>query len=910
MSPPTSHPLSFHGGAVGALVPLTLFLAGVAWLGLSGAPDERGFWPVLLAALSLSLALAKDRHIWSETVVRGMSQPLVALMILAWLLAGVLGALLGKSGLVEGLVWLATTLGVSGAGFAVAAFLIACLVSTATGTSLGTVILCAPLLYPAGGALGAHPALLIGAILGGATFGDNVSPVSDTTIASAMTQQADIPGVVRSRFLYALPAAGFTVVVLAMFGDAATTQEAPLAATPLISPAGLPMLLAPLVVLVLLLRRAHLVHGLLVGIAAAAALGLALGRLAPRDLLFIDTARYSARGLLVDGFEKGIGVSIFTLLLMGLVATLEGAGLIDRLIAWAQGKAHSPASAERWIFAAVNAAGLLTTHSTVAILMTGDFTRQLGERFGVSAYRRSNLLDTTMCSWIFLVPWCIPAILAASTTAAGEAYGMPRLSPLTVGMANLHSWGLLMMMLAAVFLGYGREKPARRTSPGAIVALVLLVLPANSATAEDWPAFLGPRGDGKSAERLKLPWPAAGPNVLWWRPVGEGYSAPSVAAGRVFVFDRLGDEARLAAWDAATGRELWRVGYPTRYEDYYGYSGGPRAAPVVDGERVFTYGVEGRLRAHSVADGRLLWDVDTAARFGMVQNFFGVGASPVIEGELLIAQVGGSPPASPPISSGEVRGNGSGIVAFDKASGAVRYQLSDELASYSTPRLATLGGRRWAFAFTRGGLLAFEPKAGKLDFFFPWRAKKLESVNAASPVVVEDLVLVSESYGPGSALLRVKPGGYEPVWKDPPRDQSLRQHWSTPIVHQGTLYASSGQSSGEAELRAVELATGKVLWREKGLGRSTLTYADGHLLVLTETGRLLLVRATPARFEQVAELDLSASSATNNAEAKKPLTATDERPRLRFPAWNAPVLANGRLYLRGRDQLICLEVGK
>jgi outer membrane protein assembly factor BamB len=441
-------------------------------------------------------------------------------------------------------------------------------------------------------------------------------------------------------------------------------------------------------------------------------------------------------------------------------------------------------------------------------------------------------------------------------------------------------------------------------------ALGLIGLCFVTAGAEDWPSVLGPRGDGTSEERLSLPWPAEGPQILWWKAVGEGYSSPIVAAGRLFVFDRTGDEARLSAWDASSGREIWQARYQTRYEDYYGYSGGPRVAPLVDGERVFTYGVEGRLRAHAVSDGRLLWDVDTAARFGVVQNFFGVGASPVIEGELLIAQVGGSPKGSPPVSSGQVKGNGSGIVAFDKKTGAVRYQLSDELASYATPRLATIAGRRWGFAFTRGGLLGFAPKAGTVDFFFPWRARILESVNAASPVIAGDTVLVSESYGPGSALLRVKPGGFEVLRQDPRRGQSLQQHWATPVLREGTVYASSGQASGEAELRAVDHASGKVLWREKGLGRANLIYVDGHLLVLTETGRLLLVKAMPERYVKVAELDLGGGPASDNSRAKAAVTASTERPRLLFPAWNAPVLSNGRLYLRGRDQIVCLRVGK
>ncbi len=445
---------------------------------------------------------------------------------------------------------------------------------------------------------------------------------------------------------------------------------------------------------------------------------------------------------------------------------------------------------------------------------------------------------------------------------------------------------------------------------------------------DDWPTFLGPTADGKSAEKIRLDWPEGGPPVHWFKKVGEGYSAPSVASARVFVFDRAGDEARLRALSAEDGDVLWTAAYPTDYEDYYRYSGGPRASPVVDGDRVYAFGVEGRLRAHSVADGAVIWEVDTTARYGVVQNFFGAGATPVVEGDLLIVMVGGSPPGSPKIHSGEVEGNGSGIVAFNKATGEVRYRLSDELASYATPRVVSLGGRRQGFAFTRGGLLAFEPAKGTVDFFFPWRAKKLESVNAATPVVAGDTVFITEAYGPGGALLRILPPsdlpplekggprgdsspGYDVVWQDPKRGKSLASHWMTPIHHRGHLFGSSGESTGEAELRAVEHMTGHIKWSVPGLGRSTLLYADDHFLVLTEHGRLLLIEADPERFVKLAEVDLGAAdpAATSNADAK---TAVDEapaeRPVLRFPVWNAPVLSRGRLYLRGKDQLVVLDV--
>ncbi len=433
----------------------------------------------------------------------------------------------------------------------------------------------------------------------------------------------------------------------------------------------------------------------------------------------------------------------------------------------------------------------------------------------------------------------------------------------------------------------------------------------------DWERFLGPRVDGRSQEKIRTDWGEDGPPVVWFQKVGEGYSAPSILRGRLFIFDHVKGEARLTAVRSETGEKLWREAYATAYEDYFDYSVGPRTTPLVDGESVYVFGVEGRLRAHHVADGRLLWEIDTEKRYGVVQNFFGVGSTPVVEGDLLIVQIGGSPPRPPKIHSGEVKGNGTGIVAFDKRTGEERWRITDELASYASPVVATIGGRRRGFAFTRGGLVGFEPTKGKVDFFFPWRARTIESVNAATPVVVGDTVFVTESYGPGGALVRVTDEGYELIWKDPPRGKSLASHWATPVYHDGVLYGCSGQSSGEARLRAFEHRTGKVLWSVPGLGRSTLLYADGHFLVLTEYGRLLLIKASPERYELVAEHDFGSQegkpeemAASSVQSAAK--TAVDdrpaERPALRFPAWNAPVLAHGYLYLRGKDQLICLDL--
>ncbi len=428
----------------------------------------------------------------------------------------------------------------------------------------------------------------------------------------------------------------------------------------------------------------------------------------------------------------------------------------------------------------------------------------------------------------------------------------------------------------------------------ATAAAIAAMIGAGLARAGDWPNFLGPNRDGKSTETgLLKKWPENGPPLLWRVSAGEGYATASVADGRVYFFDRVGDRSRLACLEAATGKTLWRADYEMAYEDMYGFGTGPRANPTVDGDRVYTYGVEGELRCWNASDGSLVWKVDASSRFGVVKNFFGVGSSPVIEGDLVIATVGGSPPDSPGVRTGETRGAGSGIVAFDKMTGAVRYQLSDELASYATPQVTTIGGRRLGLAFMRGGLVGFDPAAGAQTFFFPWRAKRVETVNAATPVIVGDRAFLTESYEKGGVLLRVRQDGVEPVWQDPPRrGQSMACHWMTPIHHEGYLYGSHGQKSGNAELRCVSLETGAVQWRKPGLRRTTLLYADGMLITLGEYGELWLFEANPKACVQLA-------AATPKLDGK---------PLLARPAWNAPVLANGRLYVRGADALACFDL--
>ncbi|MBC19630.1 MAG: hypothetical protein CMJ74_05125 [Planctomycetaceae bacterium] len=418
----------------------------------------------------------------------------------------------------------------------------------------------------------------------------------------------------------------------------------------------------------------------------------------------------------------------------------------------------------------------------------------------------------------------------------------------------------------------------------------------------DWPVFLGPSGNSKSPERgIVTDWPAAGPKRVWEQPIGEGYAMPVIARGRLLLFDRVGEQARLRCLQSETGDILWSFAYQTDYQDMYGYSNGPRCSPVIDGNFIFLFGPEGMLHCLRLSDGKLVWKIDTEQKFGVVPNFFGVGSTPVVHDDLLVVQIGGSDAdtaRSPGGPTAAVTGNGTGVVAFDKRTGEVVYSLSDELASYASPTLARAGGRNWCFVFARGGLIGFNPDNGELDFHYPWRAKIRESVNASNPVVIGNQVFISETYGPGSSLLEFHPGSVQIVWRDSPdkRRKAMQTHWNTPVYHEGFLYGSSGRNSSNAELRCIDWDTGEVQWSKRGLARCSLLYADGHLVCLGEYGTLRLLRANPEEFEQVAETVLLSE---DPGEAGRPL---------KYPAWAAPILSHGLLYVRGRDRLICLEL--
>ena len=401
-----------------------------------------------------------------------------------------------------------------------------------------------------------------------------------------------------------------------------------------------------------------------------------------------------------------------------------------------------------------------------------------------------------------------------------------------------------------------------------LIRYCVLTIVAACALAEDWPQFLGPARNGVySGKDLAAKWGPAGVAIEWKKEVGQGFSSPVVAQGRLILFHRIGDKEVVEALDAATGRPIWSFDYPTRYRDDFGFDEGPRAAPTIAAGRVYTFGAEGVAQCLDFATGKKIWTVDTQANFHPRKGFFGAAGSPLVDGDRVLMNIGGA---------------GAGLVALDAATGKTLWTATNHEASYSSPVVATIQGARHALFFTRAGLVDVDPANGKVRYEFPWRARMQASVNAATPLVVDDLVFLSASYGTGAVLLQVGPKGLKQIWAS---DDALTNHYATSVYKDGYLYGFHGRQEEGPSLRCVEFKTGKVRWSVDSFRAGTVTLAGDRLLILRESGELILASASPAAFQPIS--------------AAKVLPATVR---------SYPAIANGRMYIRNEKTLECLDL--
>lgn len=449
--------LEFYGGVPALFIPFAVMLAGILWLGFTGLALPEAFWPMVLAGLFVGLLLARSKQAYVDALIAGVGSRMLAVILLAWFLAGVLGTLLSQTGVIDGLVWLSLQAGVSPAWFPLITFVAAGILSMSTGTSIGTILATTPILFPAGFAIGADPLLLVGAIIGGAFVGDNLAPISDTTIVSAYSQGAEIPKVVRTRLKYAATAAAATLglyVVFALTGPQGQAARGDLD----VGPQGLIMLLAPALLIVLMVAGYHFVVSLLYSIAFGLALGLVTGLLTWGDLLTVDGTTFTASGIIVDGMSGLVGIAVFTIFLMGLIGTFEHGGLIDWLMERSRRFARSPRSAEASIVSVSLAVNALTTAGTPTMVMIGPFVRRLGHRFRIAPWRRGNLLDACSTTIIGFLPYSvavlIPFGLVQDTVQGANLSGF---NPVGLVPYVFYCWALMIVIIVAAITGWGRE---------------------------------------------------------------------------------------------------------------------------------------------------------------------------------------------------------------------------------------------------------------------------------------------------------------------------------------------------------------------------------------------------------------------------------------------------------------------
>ena len=407
---------------------------------------------------------------------------------------------------------------------------------------------------------------------------------------------------------------------------------------------------------------------------------------------------------------------------------------------------------------------------------------------------------------------------------------------------------------------------------------------AHQLQAEDWPQWRGPARTGHAAAESRVPTSLpVDPKVVWQLKVGEGFASPVVAAGKVFYFDNQEGKETLHAIDAADHREFWRATIDATFQDEQGPPG-PRCTPLVDGDRIYAQSGKGELQCLRIKDGQRIWRINFLKDFGAAflgedskvpgAAEHGYTAAPVIDGERLIACVGGT--------------NGAGLVCFEKRTGKIIWKSQDDLASYAAPVVATFAGVKQAVCFTVAGLIGLNLKDGKLL----WRVPHKTSYgrNATTPVVVDNWVVVS-SYQNGSIGVKISAEGSglkaEEIWKN----KTAAMNFSSPIAAGQYVYGLGPSKN----LICVEITTGKIAWSKEGyittapnVAHASFLGLGKNILVCTDGGQLVLIAAEATECRELGRAQVCGLN------------------------WCNPAYANGRLYVRDgiktTGNLFCVEL--
>jgi len=445
-------------------LPLMVFLIVTVVLVIAGAPTVEGMIIASMLGISAGMLVARDLAQYGEEVFSLMANRTVTVAVVCWLWAGTFSGIMAASGLVEAIVWLGWKMNLEGAGLTVSIFISAAVFATSLGTGIGTVLGFTAIMYPAGIVLGANPAAVMGAIISGAAFGDNMSPVSDTTIVSAATQETDVGGVVRSRLKYALITSAISIVLFYVYGAAKTAlpvAEAQQLLSETADPRGLPMLIPAAIVFLVAIGGRHFLGALTAGIISALIIGPVIGVFSLGSVFYV--ADGAVAGSAVDGAMAMVPVSILALLLVTSIGIMLSGGFLQVVVDWLQKHwAKSATGAELSIIGLISFANICVSVNTVAMIAVGPLANIVRKRIKLHPHRSANLLDTVSCSFPFLLPYA--AVVASAMAIQKQvATQYPFVEVLTVSDFAPYSFYCLILfpvMVLAALTGFGRKHQA------------------------------------------------------------------------------------------------------------------------------------------------------------------------------------------------------------------------------------------------------------------------------------------------------------------------------------------------------------------------------------------------------------------------------------------------------------------
>jgi outer membrane protein assembly factor BamB len=384
----------------------------------------------------------------------------------------------------------------------------------------------------------------------------------------------------------------------------------------------------------------------------------------------------------------------------------------------------------------------------------------------------------------------------------------------------------------------------------------------------DFPGYRGRARDGVvEGPPLARDWKTHPPRLVWRQPVGGGFGGFAIAGNLAVTLEQRRDQEVVVGYDTATGRERWLYGYAAHFRETQG--NGPRTTPTVAGGDVYSLGATGQLVCVEADTGRLRWSVETLADNDNLT--WGMSGSPLVYDQLVI------------VAPGVQRASAAGraVIAYERRTGREVWHAGAVRAGYSSPMLASLAGRRQVLVFDGDGLAGYDAEHGAALWRFPWATQL--GVNAAQPVVLaDDRVFISSGYNSGCALLHVGASGATEnvalLWKN----QALCARSASPTAYQGFLYGLD-----EGILTCLDAQSGKRKWKGGRYGHGQLLLSSGLLLVLTDSGELVLVKAAPEGHEELGRF-----------------------PVLDGKTWNPPALAGGRVYVRNDREMACYDLAE